>query len=283
MKESVCIFGAERNLSGVLTEPNAELRSTDAPTVVLLNSGLLHRVGPNRSSVTLARRIAALGFTSLRFDQGGLGDSEPVRRTGSDAERALLDIEEALAFLESRKSLGRFVLVGLCSGADATHAAAVRDPRVVGVVQLDGYGYRTPWFHLTLLAERLQRSRSWKTLLRVLLWPRRVAAPTGEIFLRDFPPRSRVQVEIQALVDRGTELLFVYTSGVSAYYRYRTQFADMFPRLKSRGRIAVEFWPLADHTYTFREDRERMFATVSEWLRSRAWRADADAGSARLP
>jgi hypothetical protein len=34
----------------------------------------------------------------------------------------------------------------------------------------------------------------------------------------------------------------------------------------------VEYYPNADHTYTFAEDRERMFAAVVEWYRSRPWK-----------
>jgi hypothetical protein len=42
---------------------------------VLLNAGAVHRQGPFRLYVHLARRLAALGFSCVRFDQPGIGDS----------------------------------------------------------------------------------------------------------------------------------------------------------------------------------------------------------------
>ena len=150
-------------------------------------------------------------------------------------------------------------------------------------MQLDGYGYRTLRYHLDLLATRLRRPSSWKTLLRLLFLRPPATARREDIFVRDFAPRREVEAEIQALVDSGTELLYVYTSGVAHYYRYRKQFVDMFPNLDSRGRIAVEFFPLADHTYVFPEDRERLFEAVTGWLTSREWSADTGVDRARLP
>jgi hypothetical protein len=47
----------------------------------------------------------------------------------------------------------------------------------------------------------------------------------------------------------------------------------MFKGLDPRGKIEVEYYPHADYHYTFTEDRERMFARVVEWYRSRTWNA----------
>ncbi|HHO68021.1 MAG TPA: alpha/beta hydrolase, partial [Gammaproteobacteria bacterium] len=73
MKERVVTFGPERNLVGVLTQPD-QVRP-DLPVLVFLNAGLLHRVGPYRMHVDLARQLAARGYASLRFDLSGRGDS----------------------------------------------------------------------------------------------------------------------------------------------------------------------------------------------------------------
>jgi hypothetical protein len=47
----------------------------------------------------------------------------------------------------------------------------------------------------------------------------------------------------------------------------------MFKGLDPRGKIEMEYYPHADRSYTFTEDRERMFARVVEWYRSRTWNA----------
>src|SRR5688572_19677995 len=57
------------------------------PAVVLLSPGVKMRVGPGRLYVALTDRLTALGYTVLRFDFYGLGDSE-----GELSEKKLADV-----------------------------------------------------------------------------------------------------------------------------------------------------------------------------------------------
>src|SRR5262249_32019788 len=66
-----------RPLFGVLTGPAGGGDPT-RPLILFLNAGAVHRVGPNRMYVTLARAFAERGLTSARIDLGGLGDSAPA-------------------------------------------------------------------------------------------------------------------------------------------------------------------------------------------------------------
>jgi hypothetical protein len=88
---------------------------------------------------------------------------------------------------------------------------------------------------------------------------------------KPFGMQEQVECEIQSLVDRGAQLLFVYSGGVAAYYNYSGQFFDMFPRLKTQNRITTKYYPNADHTYTLREDRDRLLNSVIAWYSSREW------------
>jgi dienelactone hydrolase len=268
-------FGPELNLIGILTEPDTAAERRGLPIVLFLNAGLLHHVGPHRMSVELARRLAGRGIRSLRFDLGGRGDSETTRVTGSDEAQVLADVTEAMDFLERKYNVRRFVLFGLCAGADNAHATAVRDPRVVGAILLDGHGYWTRRSYIGHYLPRVFRPSAWLNYLRRSLGP-----PKQEIAefgvhgqRRPFGPRWEVEQEIQALVDRGAQLLYFYTGGVSYYYNYAGQFRDMFSALRARGKIEVEHYPNADHTYTFAEDRERLLARVVDWCSSRTWTA----------
>ena len=129
MNERPVRFGAGGALSGILTEP---VRSGDGPAVLLLNAGLLHRVGPNRLYVSLARRLAALGLPVLRFDYSGLGESEP-RRDEITLEQSMLEEGlEALRFLQAAGVADTFVPMGLCAGAEQSQRLAHADARVVG-------------------------------------------------------------------------------------------------------------------------------------------------------
>ena len=276
MKERVCQFGPERNLVGILSEPAEKDLRPELPVLILLNAGLIHRVGPHGMSVQLARKMAELGVRSLRFDKGDHGDSTELASGLSEDERVFADVKSAMDFLEQKKVGKSFVLFGLCSGADDSYAVSLRDPRVVGVVQLDGHGFWTFWSHVVHYLPRMLRPQSFFNFFRrrlaknsatdgmdVLVGQRRLRRPFGE--------KQDVERAIQSLVDRGTQLLYFYTGSVGYYYNYAGQYFDMFKGLDPKGRIKVVYYPNVDHTYTFAQDRERMLGELADWYLSIPW------------
>ncbi|MBC7690581.1 MAG: alpha/beta fold hydrolase [Methylotenera sp.] len=270
--ERAYLFGNEKSLLGILTEPLVSAPAEPLPTLLLLNAGLLHRVGPFRMHVDLARRLAKLGFPVFRLDLSGKGDSEPRRGQGLDEDRAIQDIQEAMDFLAAKKGHQKFILFGLCSGADNAHPVALRDPRVVGAVFLDGFGYATQGHRLRHYGRRLRDLPSVKRfLLRKLsrLLPGisvRAAAPYVLTYVREFPPCGQVERELKQMTDQGKKLLFVYTGGVETYFNDPCQFDEMFPRLKN-GRTCIEVvhYPDAEHTYPRISDREKLLSRVTDW------------------
>ncbi len=96
---------------GIIAQ-GAAARPTDRPAAVILNAGIVHRVGPNRMFVTLARRLAAAGTFVLRFDLSGIGDSETRNDGLAPFDSSLADIREVLDMLESTRQIRRVVLAG---------------------------------------------------------------------------------------------------------------------------------------------------------------------------
>jgi alpha-beta hydrolase superfamily lysophospholipase len=132
-------FGPERRLFGILT-PAAKAPPGDRPAIVLLPAGAVNRCGPHRLYVTMARRWADLGFTVFRIDLSGIGDSPapPGERENLVYPRpGLEDIGAALDFLSAEAGAARFIIAGLCSGADLAYQAARREERLVGVVMMN--------------------------------------------------------------------------------------------------------------------------------------------------
>lgn len=274
MKERAYEFGAKLNLVGILTEPTVLKVDSELPAAVILNAGLLHRVGPHRMSVILARRLAAQGVSSLRFDIGGRGDSESTHHLDSDENQVLADVIEAMDFLVERRGIRRFVLYGLCAGADNAHAVALQDPRVAGAVFLDGHGYWTRRSYMEHYLPRMWRPGAWINYAR-RSFNSEERPPDNVGFhgkRKPFGPREQVEREIQSLLDRNAHLLYVFSGGVSAYYNYADQFFHMFPRLKERDHITVQYYPNADHTYTLKEERENLLERVTHWYGSRDWK-----------
>jgi pimeloyl-ACP methyl ester carboxylesterase len=266
------VVGSEGGLVGVLAEPSPAQARPGAPAILMADVGLQHRVGPYRVWVELARQLAAAGYPSLRFDLSGLGDSAPRRDSRDEQARATADMREAMDFLAQKKGIQRFIVLGFCSGTDSAHSIAVQDPRVAGMVWIDGYAYRTPRFERDWRTRRFLDKARWRVFLNRLrerLRPSAKARGVGEeIYTREYPEPAQLSQQLEALLARGAHLLAIYSGGADYTYGYAEQFFEMFPA-DFRGRIDTGFYPAADHLFTGVPERERLLAQLGGWIRQR--------------
>jgi len=126
LREEAVLFGIETPLVGVLTFPAESAEPNGSPGAILLNAGIISRVGPNRVYVKLARNLAALGLPVLRFDLSGIGDS-PARRDHLPFYRsAVSETKEAMDYVTLVTGVEQFVLMGICSGANLSRRCLTR-------------------------------------------------------------------------------------------------------------------------------------------------------------
>lgn len=245
-------------LVGVVTRPHGDVSKVG---VLLLNAGLTRHTGPFRMHVELARMLAALGFAVLRFDQSGLGDSAlPGKAAG---ERRQREIDAAMRVLAHETGAERFVLCGLCSGADdAFHVGAV-DARVAGAILLDGVAYPTPGFWVRHVVPRLFDVGK---VLRFLM-SRRNPAPSLSDF-RDWPERAQARGMLSEMVARDVRLLFVFTGGAYHYFNHRAQLAASLGRAAQEKQVSLEFWREYDHTFFLRKHRGVLFKRIAAWMQA---------------
>ncbi len=267
MNERAIYFGRDGNLMGILNTPPES--SPDVPAVVLLNAGLLHRVGPNRMNVDLARRLSAKGVISLRFDMSGIGDSGIAHSDMLYFERALTDVGEALDAITRVTGVDEFVLIGLCTGAFNAFGVARRDERVRGVVLLDGYSYPTTKSQLRHYARQAMRPAKWRGLAQRALG----SGPANEADQRDMAvfrneemPKERFDEEMSHLLRRGVRTMLVYTGHGPLAFNYERQLEDAFPSLPLASEVRVAYYPDADHTFTIRGHRDQVLTDIESWL-----------------
>ena len=286
MKERAISFGKTATLLGVLAEPTDRDAARTRPAVVLLNSGILHRVGACRSYVRIARRLAESGVTALRFDFSGIGDSPARRDSLAFEESSVLEVREAMDYLQRRRGFDRFVLVGLCSGADVGFETAVVDSRVVGLGQIDAYAYPTFKHQLVHYGPRMLRWSSWAGWIKRKAGIGSDAAVEEDVseeaampeYVRVFPPKDVVQEKLRILADRRVEQYYVYTGGQEEY-NYEKQFEDSHRAVDFRGTLQVDFLPEADHIITGLADQRRLIRSVDAWCSSCWPAADTDAAT----
>lgn len=271
--EKILSFGPGGSLHGILLEPELGARREGAPAVLTWNVGLHHHVGPYRYFVDLSRSLAASGFTCLRFDISGMGDSDVSRDDArADTERAQADVREAMAALAKERGIQRFVVVGFCSGVDAAHALSVSDDRVAGVVYVEGYAFRTNGFYLRYARRFLSRNR-WERLLRQKypkLFGDDAQLSTAEeererIYVREYPTPEKLRADIRTMVERGKQLLLLYVGG-DTDYNHRTQFLEMLGEKSELPNLEVEYLPKADHTFFLERDRRLSVQRITDWM-----------------
>lgn len=184
MKEEAVTFGAGDCLLGVITDgaltggARANLVGDDSvpiaaapvtrPAFVFLDSGSAHQVGPNHLYVKLARSLAEQGFSSIRFDDSGLGDGGRDEDGMPDVRSAGLQARAAMDLLARTRGIHSFILIGIHAGALNAFVAAQADTRVTGTVLINAR------MHLhgldpqlgDQLHERAMARHSWRIALK---------------------------------------------------------------------------------------------------------------------
>ena len=261
MHEHATRFGRANHLIGIAGLPSPDARSTG---VIVLNAGLVHRVGPFRLHVEMARQLAARGFPTLRFDLSTLGDSGASSESLSREQQARSDVADAMALLREQAGCSRFVLIGLCSGAQNAHLVAHSNEAVAGAVFLDGYAYRSTGFKLRhYLPRLLNPARVVRHLARRL----QPAPPAAAGFGVEVPPQAQVREELAGMLQRGLKLCFIYSGGATGYFNHRCQFRECYGRaVAAHPGVSVSFLKDVDHTYILVGDRRRLLDSIESWL-----------------
>lgn len=281
------------SLFGVMHRPTS---ARPGPAVLMLNSGSVHSIGPNRLWVRLARLWAASGLRVLRLDIAGIGDSDP--RAGEPdnvvySPHAMADVAAALAWLRDREGASACHAMGLCSGAYHAFKAAtsglpvasalminpltyswepgtpLSDVKEYEVVELsDKYLSRLltldPWvrllrgeLHLSLIAHV-----AWRRLLGALRLGWRGVARALRLPLKDDLAR-----ELRRAARARVRLHFVFAAGAAGHTLLQQQSGRILGRLIAHGYASIDFVPDADHTFTSMQARERLVGLVDRLIR----------------
>lgn len=290
MTETVEVFGPHGNLVGTLHHPDSpELRDV---AVVLLNAGVIHRIGPHRINVKLARALGRAGVVSLRFDLSGQGDSRVAPDALPHLQQALGDVQAAMDHIAARTPIRRFLIAGICSGADHAYRVAGVDPRVAGIWMLDGFAFPTWRSRLVQYAWRIRRRLRERAALLLgrsagatrdvpdaatatLRLQRRVAADRS----RGVPSPVEFARQMQEVVDRGVQAYLVYSGDVFYDHNYANQLRDAFRGYPFATKVRCDFLPEIDHTVTRLQAQRRIEALLVEWIEAWSGKVPARAGT----
>lgn len=282
MIEQTHTLGANGHLVATLTLPSTPPAGGPAPMALLTNSGVISRVGPHRMNVHLARRLAAKGIASIRFDMSGIGDSRRSGGVGSQMDQWVLDTRAVMDFAQRRTGCERYFMVGFCSGAEVAHRTALVDERLSAMLLWDLYAYPTLQSRIRAALFRVRRSGVsglWRKLRRVLgsapggsgAAASGAARPQQDLEPPVVPRKEDFAAQLQALVDRRVEVLVMYCGGEPLWHTYPGQFRDAFAgqRFLTQAQVGCVTLGISDHLLTRHVAQQAFLGHVERWLDTR--------------
>jgi alpha-beta hydrolase superfamily lysophospholipase len=291
--ETPIFFGPDRKLFGFLTEPSPPRPGSagrERAVLLYLNIATNYHVGPNRMYVEMARALAARGYSSLRFDFSGIGDSRvPGSAYSMYSKHSLGDVGAAIDWL-ARHGFDRFYVVGLCSGAYVAFQSALADPRITGQILMNPR--RLVWKETdTLQSVMAQKNfKSTRFYRQAMFDPKTYARLLrGEIDTAGIANRMRLLVEarvrrlwsrvtangaheedvlldIRRLCERGTESIFVVGAEDDGLDYVEFHLGKKGRNLRDARNFRMFFVQGTDHTFSRASAQRQVIEYVGESL-----------------
>ncbi|MBC7659508.1 MAG: hypothetical protein H7249_07340 [Chitinophagaceae bacterium] len=265
MKQVAIRFGRHADMIGVLALPSGPTLVVKRALLVW-NTGISHRIGPQRMNVEIAQQLTAHGLPVFRFDLSGRGDSSA---TEGAIQSAVLDVQEAMDYLSAQYGYEEFILHGLCSGAIEAHYVAAADKRVVGLSMIDTYSYRVGNYYWHYLKKRICSKQAWTRLFRRFQGPKTSNQQQAiDQFFVPFPNIEILKTDYAAFAKRRMPCLVVFTNGYEHIFNYAGQFQDMLKGIDLTPILTLHHHSGADHLCTIIGQRERILDRLSLWIES---------------
>ncbi len=297
MVESIVKFGRDALLVGVLTVPEKKMRNNLC--VVISNSGLIHKPGPNRLGVRIARQLAGVGVHAFRFDFSGLGDSPLSGVVTNTLQAHIAEIRQAMDKVTQLTGITRFALYGLCSAAELSFKTSLLDERVDRLILVDGYHESGEWVEpLHLAAHRncsiryykkhLFDYRRWRKILsgksKVFTLKNLQAAPAAlffpvakkikKLFRRRPPPCEKDTTaspgasgidKWNILFNRGVVVQLIYSEGSHYIDLFNQTLATALQPFRKEQQLALHLIKDTDHTFTPVWSQQLLTDLVCTW------------------
>jgi pimeloyl-ACP methyl ester carboxylesterase len=295
LTEYPVFIGSEPTLFGIVTEPQPGEKRHRA--VILLNVGAEHHIGSSRMYVSLARRWARQGYTVLRLDLAGLGDSgtRPGRPENEVFPPAVLDdIRTAIELMRNRYEAVDVTLGGLCSGAYHSLRAAVAALPVNRILVVNPMNFS--WTegitayelqqsvdvarNLGFYRERLLSATIWRRILsgeltiwRILRILIHRPLLTVQSTLRDLARYLRIRLprdlgwELEGIGGRGVRVVFVFSRGEPGIDLLKILGGSAVKRLGDQ--CHVHIIDSADHIFSRSGPRAKLERILSDELFAR--------------
>jgi alpha/beta superfamily hydrolase len=275
------------------------LRDTESkPTVLLLNAGSVHRMGPNRNYVYITRELLSLGYKVFRLDFLGLGDSiNPNLDKENDPymPEALDNIQCTIDYLKTNHNTNEIILMGVCSGAYSAFQFALHreDESVHEILPINpltfywkegmslDYSPADYYFDWNSYQESIRHKNRWVKLLKD---PKRwfVTAKTiinvfyikVAAFLKPFANHIKrllgskniedLAWDLKSVVKKNVKVKFIFAETDPGYQLLKEGAGKTVNKLLNQKKIEIEFIPKANHNFSSHLGRTQLLKRLKE-------------------
>ncbi|ELR68779.1 hypothetical protein C900_05792 [Fulvivirga imtechensis AK7] len=302
IQEEIVNFGEGGILAGVFT-PMEKNASCQRQCIILLNAGMIHKIGPNRIYKKQAEALSKMGYSCFRFDFSGIGDSGFSNSEIGSTSRQICEVVMAMNWLQENKGLNQFILSGICSGADIAWRTSLEDERVRGLCLIDGiYSNDVILNNIWAIANRNLKIRYYKKhMFSLTRWTKLLSGKSGlfnirnlvmvwqffsravrKIVLsrRDKQHNSELNEEVvindnmasdinlwNHIFNRGVKVQLIFCEGGNAIDVYKLTLADHLKRYEANTMLHRIFVKDVDHTFTPVWSQHRLIHLISIWLK----------------
>ncbi len=292
--ERPVIFGQDSKLFAVYCAPPT--KSTHKLALIFVTTGSNHQIGAGRRSVLFARRLAAMGYASLRMDIAGLGDSPP--RPGRK-ENVLYDVDSirdvsaAIDWLETQ-GIDQVILTGVSAGGYLSFHVAIQDPRIIGALPVNSPNFihrEGDSLNITVRDQHHSTRFYIKKLIDAKTWGRFFK---GELNIRGISRTvmRRIRRKLRAKIDllrglvggtvsdtitvrhwfkllqaRNTQLLFIYSENDGGLDDLSVYLGRDGKKLQSFKNVKLVMMTGTDHVLTATSAKEEFFQMLVAFLR----------------
>ena len=285
-------------LVGIVSLPDGG-HSRSLPAILLTNIGANHRVGNHQLYVNLARSLAAVGFTVLRFDKSGIGYSKASPQGKENdvyADSGVADMQSAMAFMCNTYGIENFVAGGLCSGAYFCYLSALTESKIKGLILMNQLVYH--WNEGDSLDTRKKESiksthfyvkairdlHTWKRVLRGQVKFRQIFIKLSQRiskrlhilsqafitkFIESHHFLGKVARQFRQMEARGTEILMIMDAGDSSVDLMTENFGRHGVLLGKSPRVRLEILRGTDHTFTPQWAQHHVIKLITTHLQMR--------------
>ncbi|HMZ07640.1 MAG TPA: alpha/beta hydrolase [Anaerolineales bacterium] len=284
-------------LFGILSLPL--LRDAEhKPTVLLLNSGSVHRVGPNRNYIYIVRQLLSQGISVMRLDLLGLGDSlhpDPSLENNPYMPEALDNVRDAIAFLKEHHRVNNIILMGVCSGAytsfqfalhsheETLHAIMPINPLTFywrEGMSLDVAPSNT-YFEWNQYQESMRRKDKWMKVLRGEKNIPELAATVisvvkikSKAFVEPILNQTRrllgekniedLSHDLEQVIRHGRQVRFIFAVGDPGYQLLLDGARKTVTKLQDKKSLHLEFIPKANHNFSSHLGRTQLLKKLND-------------------